>query len=57
MEKENIIKNLIGKDGIKTDLKVTPVITDDVYYKLGAVLILVAVLSFAMFFTIKSIAK
>ena len=57
MEKETIVSNLIGKNGIKTDIKVTPIIEDAVYYKLGAVLILVAVVSFAMYFTIKSITS
>ncbi len=49
------LNNLIGKDGIKTDVKVRVIIDDETYYKLGTTLVLVLVLGFVMYFSSRAI--
>lgn len=51
------LKNLFGKDGIKTDnkVRVNVIIEDETYYKLGTTLVLVLILGFVMFFSSKGI--
>jgi hypothetical protein len=48
-------KNIVGQNGIKTDLKVEVLIPDQTYYKLGASMVLVGLCLLAVYYILKKV--
>jgi len=53
----NLLQNLIGTDGLKTDVRVRVQVPDDFYIKLGTTILLVGTLFFIAYFSIKAITN
>ncbi|MCU0436727.1 MAG: hypothetical protein MUC49_02360 [Raineya sp.] len=51
----SLIDRLVGKDGIKTDLLVRIQVPDDFYIKIGTTILLVGILLFIGYYSVKSL--